>query len=531
MNACSLAVGAAIGVAAFVAGCSGGGVPPASPDATAPALGTNAATTPSGVIDATAAGPACPSPDRDLRSVSVGYNVNALFWEGLYGDAALVEAVRGLGAPVLRYPGGTESDYWHWTNGRPVDSCRYGPCRTWDAATLQEPDLYRRFAGFSEGTPARFAALATATGGSTLLVANMVTASAREASDWIRSVSDAGLPATRVELGNEPYFSRVEGTSNNGTLFPDATGHVTAARALAGELRAVLPPSVRLAQPAFVPRVDATSGAISPENDERMLSWNDRIMSSGAADYADAFALHFHPRLPARSGATDTDYLARLCGFVAQFWRSTRETPQWKLLPASRRIWVTEFNFSFAEAGEVAGTWAYGLYMAQFAVRALEDARVDLLVAHMLTGNPAWQSVVHPGRAPDVPAAPGFTAYAPTASGLVLTELAAALKGGDCGRPIEPLDFRRAANTDRLAGFVVTRGGSERLLIVNADSVSAQVDMARFGWSAGRGRVLSASPLSRVTRRETVSVSPVTATGGVADAPPYSLLVLSKMAP
>lgn len=79
---------------------------------------------------------ACLDQTRPSRGIALGANVNALFWEAHYDDPRLLASVRSLGTPVLRVPGGTEADYFDWELGRPVDACRYGPCRTWDSAQL-----------------------------------------------------------------------------------------------------------------------------------------------------------------------------------------------------------------------------------------------------------------------------------------------------------------------------------------------------------------------------------------------------------
>jgi len=403
----------------------------------------------------------CPAPTRSLESVAVGYNVNVLFWEGLFNDRALLDAVAMLGAPVLRYPGGTESDYHHWLNGRPVEPCRYSTCRTWDNRVLQPPALYQGFGSFTQGTPVFFASLLSAVRGAPLLVANMVTASPDETLSWLTASRAAGVAVARVELGNEPYFAQVEGTANNATVFPDAESHVGAARALAQQVRTAFP-AARLAQPAFAPRIDLATGQLDPGNDTRMRTWNERIVAAGAADHADAFALHFYPRLPGRAGRADAAYLADLGTAAARYWRATRATPQWAVLPPAKSLWITEFNVSFADAAELVGTWMHGLFLAQFALRALEDARVELLIAHMLTGNRQWQTVVHPGRAPDVVPAPGFESYALTAQGRALAAVAATLAGGRCGRALAQSELSGVTDTDRVAAWLLTRGTAVR---------------------------------------------------------------------
>jgi hypothetical protein len=254
-----------------------------------------------------------------------------------------------------------------------------------------------------------------------------------------------------------------------------------------------------------------------------MRTWNERIVAAGAADHADAFALHFYPRLPGRAGRADAAYLADLGTAAARYWRATRATPQWAVLPPAKSLWITEFNVSFADAAELVGTWMHGLFLAQFALRALEDARVELLIAHMLTGNRQWQTVVHPGRAPDVVPAPGFESYALTAQGRALAAVAATLAGGRCGRALAQSELSGVTDTDRVAAWLLTRGTVERMVIVNADAATARIDLASAGWQAAAGRVLTAAPLARITGPAAPSDVPAVAAQGRVEVPPYAL--------
>ncbi len=469
----------------------------------------------------------CGPGKRDTRQVSIGFNVNALFWEGLYGDPLMQAAVRAQGKPTLRWPGGTESDYFDWSKGRPVETCRYGGCRTWDTNTLTPPALFQRFSTFSEGTPANWQRVNRAVDGRTMLVANLMTAAPAEMVDWIRAAAQAGMPIELVELGNEPYFARVEGTDNNARLFPDARSHVEAAKSLASELRRQFP-EVKLAQPAFVPRVDVRTGQLVPGHDARMLTWNEGILAAGAVTHADAFALHFYPQLPARGLDDDATYLDRLATFATAYWTATKTTPQWQSLPADRRIWITEFNVSFAAAPELQGTWAHGLYMAQFTLLALSDPRVDHLLAHMLTGNAQWQSIVHPGRSPDIPTPPAGQAYAATPTAVALATIAETMNGSDCGTPIAASEYVGARPSAVPVGWRSSGSSGDKAAIVNMSSASVDLDIQRDGWSEAAATAYRASPLDRVSRESGLIRETINSRQGLLRVPAYSLVLVSR---
>jgi hypothetical protein len=428
------------------------------------------------------------------RGVQLGANVNALFWEAHYDDAALLAAVRSLGRPVVRFPGGTEADYFDWTLGRPVDSCRYGACRTWDTAQLTPPTLFTRFGGFRNSTPAAFARFANQVEGALLLVANTVTASVDDNVRWLRATRDAGAAVPMLELSNEPYFGRVEGTDNTERLYPTAASHVTFVRALATAVRPVLP-STAFAYPAFVPRVDPVTGAPTAGHDTRMLTWNAEALAAGIAPHVQAFALHFYPRLPARQGATEATWLRTLGEFAERYWSATRRQSQWTLLPPDKRLWVTELNASFADAPELVGTWMHGLMQAQLVLLMLHDPRVDVVLQHMLTGNPQWQAIVHPGRTPDVQPAPGFTPYALTATGEAIAHLSSAARGATCVDAL-PSSVPLATTSAVVAASLRDSAGA-KVVVVNASADSIALDLRAFGWTGARIVERSAAPLAR----------------------------------
>jgi hypothetical protein len=460
----------------------------------------------------------CTTPTR-TSGVLLGANVNALFWEAHYRDERLLAAVRSLGQPVVRLPGGTESDYFDWEQGRPVDACRYDGCRSWDNAQLTPPGLFQRFGAFQNGTASAFVALARDVNGTLMLVTNTVTASVDDNVRWVNAAVAAGGPVPFIELSNEPYFGQVEGTDNTQRLYPTAASHVAFVRPLATALRARVP-SARLAFPLFVPRVDVATGLPSPGHDARMLTWNEQSLATGIANDVDAFALHFYPRLPGRRGATDTEYLRTLATFAPSYWDATLRQPQWALLPSDKRLWVTELNASFADAPELIGTWMHGLIHAQLVLRMLQDPRIDVALQHMLTGNPQWQSVVHPGRTPDITPAPGFAPYALTASGESMAALSTGVRGATCVQELPRAALPGA--TAGVVGVIARDATGARAVIVNATADTITVDWRALGFTdvtavqhrtaplsrPGAGAAVEVTPLSAASDQRTVRVAP-----------------------
>lgn len=462
----------------------------------------------------------CTTPNRP-NGVRFGANVNALFWESHYTDTRLLGAVRALGTPVVRVPGGTEADYFDWALGRPVDACRYGSCRTWDNAQLTPPGLFQRFGTFRHGTSAGFASFARDVDGTLMLVANSVTASVDDNVRWISAVREAGGATPLIELANEPYFARVEGTDNTARLYPTAASHVAYVRRLASALRPIAP-NARLAYPAFVPRVDAATGVPDAGHDARMLTWNEQMLAAGIASDVDAFALHFYPRLPGHRGAADAVYLRTLSGYAESFWQGTRAQPQWALLPAGKRLWITELNASFADAPELVGTWMHGLIQSQLMLLMLQDARTDVVLQHMLSGNAQWQAVVHPGRTPDIAPAPGFTPYALTATGEALATLATSLRDVSCVEAV-------GTGTTGVVAVLGRSSSAIRAVYVNATADPLSVDIRTLGFTQASAVQRSALPLAKPAAGSAVTTAsiPVGTENRTVTIAPYAIVTVS----
>lgn len=121
-------------------------------------------------------------------------------------DAGMLAQVKALGPTVLRYPGGAQSDAYHWERGM-------GPMATRgenEHVNARKPQRTRF------GTR-EFLELCEATGAEPLITANVQTGTPDEAARWLRACNVDGLVSSitgrrlpRVpwwELGNEPYLT------------------------------------------------------------------------------------------------------------------------------------------------------------------------------------------------------------------------------------------------------------------------------------------------------------------------------------
>jgi len=144
-----------------------------------------------------------PAPGVPVNRRILGSNVgwafggdNLLTKEDAF-DPAMLQLARELGPTVLRYPGGTYSDVFHW-----------------EAASNEH--VFNRQMQPTQMDTRRFREFCDLVGAEPLITVNVVTGSVEEAGRWVASTNTqvtlsrmTGRPLRRVrywEIGNEPYL-------------------------------------------------------------------------------------------------------------------------------------------------------------------------------------------------------------------------------------------------------------------------------------------------------------------------------------
>jgi hypothetical protein len=266
----------------------------------------------------------CGGPVSVARSASSSESVRALvqvasrqpFPPGFYGvndDYQGAASFAGLPRPnllatlapsALRWPGGTEADFFDWTTGR---------------VTLHP----RRFAF----TVSVFAQDVAATHAVPILDLDLIGGTpATQLGSQIRLVEAArqqGLPVHQVELGNELYSGRFR------TLFPSGAAYAAIVARWAQALHQTFP-GLQVAADACLP----TNGQCPP-------GWNAALLALPPGPSApDAFIVHDYPGAVVRpfTRAQLPLFFAGVDHAVTQLAAAVRSF-------RGRAVWLTEYNF------------------------------------------------------------------------------------------------------------------------------------------------------------------------------------------
>lgn len=153
------------------------------------------------------------NPGRPLSEISpLFWGTNFLFWvedDEALRDGSIEKSLSQLPCRMLRYPGGTVADNFHW-----------------ETNTLDNPAMFPYEGGQTESDFDEFMAFCSRVGAEPLLVVNTqswylrrdIEGGAREAAEWVRYCKEKGYKVKYWEIGNETYWHTVMTAREYGAL-------------------------------------------------------------------------------------------------------------------------------------------------------------------------------------------------------------------------------------------------------------------------------------------------------------------------
>ncbi len=240
------------------------------------------------------------SPLGRFSPIAVG--LNAAAWDGNLVDDGTSALLDATGVQIVRYPGGSTSDNYHWVSNTPDDPAQGGtvPSANFDAAM----------------------SVVTATGSQAMITVNYGSGTEQEAADWVRYANRGGphyngpIPTYATgcgkghnygirywEVGNEMYGDGTYGAtwevnhkSHDPTTYAQGVVSYSAAMKAADPTIHV---GAVLTAPGNWP--DGQTSASSPQ------PWNDTVLpiACGAIDFV---VVHWYPQGP--TGESDAALLA-----------------------------------------------------------------------------------------------------------------------------------------------------------------------------------------------------------------------------
>ena len=150
---------------------------------------------------------------RVLPENMMGFNAATAFYEDLLEDSIKIERTKILCPTILRFPGGSIANYYHWETGM-IEI----PVKENSSAYTRMMSRVASYTGRRHPTGIfveKMALFSRNVGAEVLLVPNLETSSVARQTDWFRSMKDLGIVPRYIELGNEFWMGKKYNKSNS----------------------------------------------------------------------------------------------------------------------------------------------------------------------------------------------------------------------------------------------------------------------------------------------------------------------------
>jgi alpha-N-arabinofuranosidase len=325
-------------------------------------------------------------------------------WNAAAGanNTLLTARAKALGVSLLRFPGGTLADYYHWRNGiGPIASRPISP-HGMDAGSSANNFGLHEFMNFCRST-----------GADPMLQVNVVTGTASEAADWVnysnasqnteRAANGSAAPfgISSWEVGNEQYLPNWPGTLSQSILTADE--YVSRLIAYTNAMKAA-DPTIKV-------------GAVGGKNFGRYAlmaddNWNATLLQK-AAPYIDFLSVHnaYGPMVLQPDAQSFWDVYGAMLAFPKLVGDNlatiNRQIVQYAPAYANKiKIGVTEWGplFDVSPSNPYVGhakTLGSGVFTASMVKTFLLADRVTLanlfqLTSPLFLGSINWDGVVKP---------------------------------------------------------------------------------------------------------------------------------------
>lgn len=316
----------------------------------------------------------------ELHSSVFGFNTNLAPGHYGYLDPAFVRNIEKIRPAMLRFPGGTVANFYHWKE----EGFRKQEMYSTTSKKINESNL-EKYTSLKRSRNGKlsfneFMRLCTQYEIEPVIVVNLYTGTPQESADWVSYAKTRGYKIKRWELGNEFYIriykNRFSGPEEYLRL---ARKHAIAMKNADPEIEIAVP----VAGNGFV----KYDGSKAKYRDH----WN-KVMAS--ADFADAFAVHAYWKLP------DTNDLNELHDYLfneeEQAW--SRALSYYEELYPNKPLWLTEWNIDGFKNRSMNNTHLDALFIADRFLHIVNSNIIEAAAYHQIAARGNWPSLFSKDR-------------------------------------------------------------------------------------------------------------------------------------
>lgn len=441
------------------------------------------------------------------QAPKVGYNLNSLT-KPSWRNQSFMDSVKNLNLEIIRYPGGTESQYFDWQTGKTV------PASLWTNGTL----FNHSFLGTIPHLPHTLSELLyfyQKTGVKPVFCLNFLTKDLANQVLMLQTAKNLGIPVEYIELGNELYFEDRDFVNK----YPNPIDYIL-------DVKNNWLPQLKTAFPdakiALIGAYDGLTDLNGNTIPTRINTWNKTLFAQNLNAHAITFHYYFPPNTTTFSNPNTTQALAA----TFKHWQTLKANTL-DNLKNGMECWVTEYNLNDGQTNyAIATSWTHGLYTASIFSLMLEEPKITMLLNHQITGNPTYASLA------------SYTPFGDTltnrmtAEGNAMRLLHKAVKGKNTATK---LNFSNNPNITvgtntypSLVGWFFEKDNEKELFILNLSNASFNLDLSSiFENTFSYEQITATNPLQKNISTQNLNISKGTANANFRSLP-YSLLYANK---
>lgn len=306
---------------------------------------------------------------RSVGNKSEVYGFSTNLYNGYYlvNDPDFIEHVSTLKPRQLRFPGGSESNIYHWRISGFLDA-ELGSTAKKALNETHEADVKRMRSRGANLSFDAFMALCDKIGAKAIVVVNLYTGTPEESAAWVAYARDKGYKVSGWELGNELYLESYR------NRFRDAAEYMRVAREHARLMRAE-DPGIKVSVSAAPVGFHLIS---SDKESEYEKLWNKALASDV---FFDAYTVHLYSYEHALRIRTFEQGRGFLFGSSDIAFKQAVD--YYESLFGNMEMWVTEWNITNPWS-KFANTQLHAMYCGDFFLNLLESRNVTRSSYHVL---------------------------------------------------------------------------------------------------------------------------------------------------
>ncbi len=296
---------------------------------------------------------------NSVEPLLFGSSTSSMYWQSDSRSDKFISLVDSLQLKVLRWPGGTLAQFYHWNKpGYGLSQNEIKAIHAPYANSLKNQNAYVDDKSFTRRYVDDFVLFAQKTHSQVLVCANLVTASDEENLALLDFFQSKNIIVCGVELGNELYLPMMRGVFSN-----DVQKYITRSKTLAEKIKKKYP-SMPLAVCGAPIRDIADENP--PEGSEAAFfsDWNQQLAKQ---TFYDAVVLHYY--FPVKCSGTVSSVFNCAYNEVQNIITKTFPTTieMYRNTFGNKRFWITEWNFATkATQGRYGNTLLQNMFISRF---------------------------------------------------------------------------------------------------------------------------------------------------------------------